>query len=70
MNDDDEPINPNQAFKEHGEKVFETIKKVVNSIDNLKSLESFFNEMGYHHYKNGSRPEHFQVYNFFYLLEK
>ena len=59
--DDGEPINHNQVVRAHGEKVFETIKLAITSIDDLKGLSQTLSQMGYEHYKLGVRSEHYQV---------
>ncbi len=53
--------NPNQAVKNHGEKVFNSIGTVIDSIDDLGKVAPELNKMGYDHYKYGTRPEHFQI---------
>jgi hemoglobin-like flavoprotein len=60
--------NPNQAVKNHGEKVFNTIGTVIDSIDDLGKVAPDLNKMGYDHYKYGTRPEHFQVNSSFILV--
>jgi hemoglobin-like flavoprotein len=61
--------NPNQAVKNHGEKVFNVIGTVIDSVDDLAKVSPDLNKMGYDHYKFGTRVEHFQV-NFNSLLSK
>ncbi|CAF0938500.1 unnamed protein product, partial [Brachionus calyciflorus] len=61
MHNYNEFINPNYSIKAHGEKVFNTIKIAVNTIDDLTSLYQFLNQMGYDHYKYGTRDHHFQI---------
>jgi hemoglobin-like flavoprotein len=58
---DNESFNPNQALKQHGEKVFNTIKAAISSIDNLKRVAENLNQIGYEHYKYGTREEHLKV---------
>ena len=59
--EDGEPINHNQVVRAHGEKVFDTIKLAITSIDDLKGLSQTLSQMGYEHYKLGVRSEHYQV---------
>lgn len=54
-------INPNHSIKAHGEKVFNTIKLAINSIDDLSAISNTLNQMGFDHYNFGTRVEHFQV---------
>ena len=58
---DDQLVNPNQAIKQHGEKVFDTIKMAVSSLDNLDSLAAHLDKIGYDHYKYGTRFQHYDV---------
>ena len=57
-NSNEDSLNPNHFFKLHGEKVFNTIKLVVNSIDDLNCVAQDLNKLGYDHYKYGTKGEH------------
>lgn len=57
-------FNPNQAIKQHGEKVLNTIGQTIGSIDDLSKTFPDLNKMGYTHYKYGTRVEHFQVISY------
>lgn len=61
--DEEQPlaVNPNQAIKQHGEKVFDTIKMTIGALDNLDTLAQHLDEIGYNHYKYGTRLEHYNV---------
>lgn len=67
--DEEQPlaVNPNQAIKQHGEKVFDTIKMTIGALDNLDTLAQHLDEIGYNHYKYGTRLEHYNVSSFHYL---
>ena len=60
-NGSDEAQNPNLFFKLHGEKVFNTINLVINSIEDLNSVAQQLNKLGYDHYKYGTKVDHYQV---------
>ena len=57
-------INPNYLIKAHGEKVFNTIRIAVNTMDDLSSLYQFLKNMGYEHFQYGTRDKHFDVKKF------
>lgn len=59
-----ELMNPNHLIKAHGEKVFNTIRIAVNTLDDLSSLYQFLNQMGYDHYQYGTRDKHFEAFFF------
>ena len=58
---DGECLNPNQMIKLHGEKVLNIINTVINALDDLNKCHAELNKLGYDHYKNGTRVEHFNV---------
>ena len=45
----------------HGEKLFKTIDKAVNSLNNLNELVPILVNLGARHYKYGIKEEHFTV---------
>ena len=58
----------NQLLKAHGEKLFNAVDMVVNSLDDLGSLIPILVQLGFSHHRWGVRNEHFPVINFFFEI--
>jgi hypothetical protein len=48
-------------MKSHGERVFETIMLAVNSINDLDQVAKKLNQLGYDHFKYGTKIDHLEV---------
>jgi len=51
----------NQLLKAHGEKLFNAVDMVVNTLEDFTSLVPILIQLGFSHYRWGVRDEHFPV---------
>ena len=63
-----EGTNQNQMIKSHGEKVFNTLKQAISTIENIDNLAQQLNQMGYDHYKYGTRLVRYFKYLLFFVI--